>query len=56
MKFNRLIALTLITSTIWLVASGPAVAQGGPGLPPDVYADSRNRLPLPIRDELDDKH
>jgi alkylhydroperoxidase family enzyme len=56
MKFNRLLALSFITSTIWLAAGAPAVAQGGPGLPPDVYADSGNRLPLPIRNELDDKH
>jgi hypothetical protein len=52
MKFNRLLALALITSTISLAAA----AQGGPGLPPDVYANSGNRLPLPVRDELDDKH
>ena len=56
MKFNCLLALTLTTCTIWLAASAPAVAQGGPGLPSDVYADSKNRLPLLMRDELDDKH
>ena len=56
MKRNRLLALTLITSTLWLVACTHVTAQGGPGLPPDVYADSRNRLPLPVRDELDDTH
>jgi 4-carboxymuconolactone decarboxylase len=56
MKFNRLFTLTLITFTVWLAAGAPASAQGGPNLPPDVYADSRNRLPLPMRDELDNKH
>jgi len=56
MKFNRLFTLTLITFTVWLAAGAPASAQGGPNLPPDVYVDSRNRLPLPMRDELDNKH
>ncbi|MGY8814983.1 MAG: hypothetical protein ACKVG9_03870 [Rhodospirillales bacterium] len=56
MKFNRLLALTLITFTTWLATGAPVVAQGGPGLPSDVYADTGNRLPLPMRDELDDKH
>ena len=56
MKYIRLLALMLITSTLWFGAAAPASAQGGPGLPPDVYADSGNRLPLPIREELDDKH
>ncbi len=56
MKYNRLLALTLITSSLWLAACTHVTAQGGPGLPPDVYADSRNRLPLPVRDELDARH
>jgi alkylhydroperoxidase family enzyme len=56
MKFIRLLALMLITSTVWFATGVPVAAQGGPGLPPDVYADSGNRLPLPIREELDDKH
>ncbi len=56
MKQNRLLALTLIISTLWLVACTHVTAQGSPGLPPDVYADSRNRLPLPVRDELDARH
>ena len=56
MKYIRLLALMLITSTLWFGVAAPVTAQGGPGLPPDVYADSGNRLPLPIREELDDKH
>jgi hypothetical protein len=56
MKFIRLLALMLITSTIWFATGSLVAAQGGPGLPPDVYADSGNRLPLPIREQLDDKH
>ena len=56
MKNNRLIALTFISSTLWLVACTHVTAQGGPGLPSDVYADSGNRLPLPNRGELDDAH
>ena len=53
MKSIRLLALMLISSTIWFGAAAPASAQG---MPPDVHADSGNRLPLPIREELDDKH
>lgn len=56
MKSNRLLTLAIITLAFALAGAGRAVAQGGPGLPKDVYADSRNRLPLPKRDELDDKH
>ena len=36
------------------VAATRATAQQPAALPADVYADSRNRLPLPKRDELDE--
>lgn len=56
MKTNRLLAITVTPFALWLAAGVSALAQGVSGLPPDVYADSRNRLPLPMRDELSDAH
>src|SRR5262249_5624980 len=55
MKMRRSFAhlLILFMSTFCLALT--AAAQNG-GLPADIYPDSRNRLPLPKRDELDDVH
>jgi 4-carboxymuconolactone decarboxylase len=36
-------------------AQTPAKSADSSGLPADVYADSRNRLPLPKRDDFDDE-
>jgi len=57
---SNIVALILLATVASIVllkavkAQNPVVPAAGSGLPTDVYPDSRFRLPLPKREDLDD--
>jgi 4-carboxymuconolactone decarboxylase len=61
MNTSKIVRVIMLACLAGIVSTGEACAQnpaggsaGGAALPKDVYPDSRFRLPLPKRDDLDD--